>query len=201
LRERICGLLQDTLQQLTGSTEENEHLAWDWYMIYSGGHTSKKTTNGRLRRHKDSIKMDFRDTGWEDWRLMQLAQGPMAGSDIRDVQLWILLRQDWLFHECELWGVPTVSTHPISITQLQALFVKGSVHRCYNKGNSYFYKINSLCGSGAHIFQKSKSHLKILGARLVAWSMFLSVDTQILGTTAQNFIIWATWRPEFWHPT
>jgi hypothetical protein len=23
-------------------------------MIYSGGHTSKKTTNGRLRRHKDT---------------------------------------------------------------------------------------------------------------------------------------------------
>ena len=33
---------------------------------------------------------------------MQLAQGPMAGFDIRDVQIWILLKQDWLFHECEL---------------------------------------------------------------------------------------------------
>ena len=61
-----------------------------------------------------------------------------------------------------------MSTHPINITQLQALFVKGTVHRCYNKGDSYFYKINSLSGSGTHIFQKSKSNLKILGARLVA---------------------------------
>ena len=69
-------------------------------------------------------------------RLMQLAQGPMAGFEIRDVQLWILLKQGWLFHECELWGVSTVPTHPINITELKALFVKGTVNRCYNKGNS-----------------------------------------------------------------
>jgi urate oxidase len=51
---KICGLFQDTLQQLTGSTEENEHPAWDLYTISSDGHTSQKTTNGRLRRHKDT---------------------------------------------------------------------------------------------------------------------------------------------------
>jgi hypothetical protein len=39
---------------LTGSTEENWHPAWDLYTISSGGHTSQKTTNGRLTRHKDT---------------------------------------------------------------------------------------------------------------------------------------------------
>jgi hypothetical protein len=39
---------------LTGSTEENEHPAWALYTISSGGHTSQKTTNGRLTRHKDT---------------------------------------------------------------------------------------------------------------------------------------------------
>jgi len=61
-----------------------------------------------------------------------------------------------------------VSAHPVNITELQALFVKETVHRCCIKWDSYFYKINSLSGSGAHILQKPKSHLKILGARLVA---------------------------------
>jgi len=39
---------------LTGSTEENEHLAWDLYTKSSGQHTSQKMTNGRSMRHKDT---------------------------------------------------------------------------------------------------------------------------------------------------
>ena len=53
-----------------------------------------------------------------------------------------------------------MSAYPINITQLQALFVKGTVHRCYNKGNSYFYKINSLSGSGAHSSKNQRATSK-----------------------------------------
>jgi hypothetical protein len=52
---------------LTGSTEKNRHKMMhpDWcsYMKSFGGNDSQKTTAGRLRIHKDIIKMDFRDTG------------------------------------------------------------------------------------------------------------------------------------------
>jgi hypothetical protein len=41
---------------------------------------------------------------------------------------------------------------------------------------------------GAQIFQKSRSHLKILGARRVTWSKFRTEDPQILGATVQNLV-------------
>jgi len=50
------------------------------------------------------------------------------------------------------------------------------------------------CGHdrGAHIFQKSTSHLKILSTRRVAWSKFCSEDRCILGTSVQNLVATAT---------
>ena len=41
----------------------------------------------------------------------------------------------------------------------------------------------------AHIFQKSKSHLKILGARRVTWSKFHTEDPQILGATILTYLL------------
>ena len=54
--------------------------------------------------------------------------------------------------------------------------------------------------SSAHILQKSRSHLKILDARIVSWSKFCTEDPQILGTTIQSLVVMATWCPEFMHP-
>jgi hypothetical protein len=50
------------------------------------------------------------------------------------------------------------------------------------------------------IFQKSKGHLKILGARWVAWSKFLTEDLQILGTTLRDLVTQLTWHLGFVHP-
>ena len=39
----------------------------------SSGNTSQKTTTERSKKHKDNIKMDFRDNGWKYERFMDLA--------------------------------------------------------------------------------------------------------------------------------
>jgi hypothetical protein len=53
---------------------------------------------------------------------------------------------------------------------------------------------------GAHISQKCRSHVKLLGARMVTWSKFHTKDPQILGAAIQNSVAMATWRPGFVHP-
>ena len=49
------------------------------------------------------------------------------------------------------------------------------------------------------MFQKCKSHLKILGAWRVTWSKYHTKDPQVLGSTVQNLVAAATWRPGFVH--
>lgn len=49
------------------------------------------------------------------------------------------------------------------------------------------------CGEAVQIFQKHRSHLKILDARRVTWSKFYIEVAQISGATA-------TLRPGFVHP-
>ena len=44
----------------------------------------------------------------------------------------------------------------------------------------------------SQIFQKSSSHLKILGARKVAWSKFHTTDPQVLGANVQNLVAMAS---------
>jgi hypothetical protein len=48
----------------------------------------------------------------------------------------------------------------------------------------------------AKLSQKSRSHLKILGAR----SKFRTEDSQILGANVLNLVATATGRPGFLHP-
>jgi hypothetical protein len=50
-------------------------------------------------------------------------------------------------------------------------------------------------GRDAHMAQKSRNHLKILGARSVAWSKFHTEGPQILGATVKNLVARATWWP------
>ena len=49
-----------------------------------------------------------------------------------------------------------------------------------------------------NFFPKRKSHLKTLGARKVTW--FHTEDPEVLGTTVQNLVLLAIWRPGFVHP-
>ena len=49
------------------------------------------------------------------------------------------------------------------------------------------------------MLQKCKSHLKILGAWRVTWSKYHTKDPQVLGSTVQNLVATATWRPGFVH--
>jgi hypothetical protein len=44
------------------------------------------------------------------------------------------------------------------------------------------------------MLQKSRRHLKILGARMVIRSEFRTGDPQLLGATVQNIVALATWR-------
>lgn len=48
------------------------------------------------------------------------------------------------------------------------------------------------CAKGAQIFQKSGSCLKILGAGRATLSKFHTEDPELLGTTIENSVTWAT---------
>jgi hypothetical protein len=48
---------------------------------------------------------------------------------------------------------------------------------------------------GAKLFQKSSSHLKILGARRLTRSECHTEDSQILGIILQDLVTSATWHP------
>ena len=50
------------------------------------------------------------------------------------------------------------------------------------------------------IFQKSHSHLKILGARRITSITFHIVDPQILGAMVQKLVVQVTWHLGFEHP-
>jgi hypothetical protein len=76
------------------------------------------------------------------------------------------------------------------------------VPRCFTvllHCNSHFiflsWKVNIslLYPGGAQHFQKSRSHLKIFGARREKFSMSHSYDPQILGGTSQNLVTQLTW--------
>jgi len=54
--------------------------------------------------------------------------------------------------------------------------------------------------SNTQIFQKSRCHLKVLGARMVTWSKFCTEGPEILGTTVQNLFAPVSWHPGFMHP-
>jgi hypothetical protein len=51
----------------------------------------------------------------------------------------------------------------------------------------------------AHIHQKSRSHLKILGARKVRRGDFHNYDSQMLGVTVQNVVVMVTSNPVHAH--
>jgi hypothetical protein len=52
----------------------------------------------------------------------------------------------------------------------------------------------------AQTFQKSKTHLRILGARRLTRTKYQGENSQILGVTVTNSVASATWHPGFVHP-
>jgi len=52
----------------------------------------------------------------------------------------------------------------------------------------------------AEIFQKSRSHLQILGARRATKSKFYAGGPQMLGATVRDLLASAKWRLGFVHP-
>jgi hypothetical protein len=48
------------------------------------------------------------------------------------------------------------------------------------------------------IFQKSKSHLKIPGARKLVWSKSYTEDPQILGAMVWNLVAWNSSTPSLY---
>jgi len=63
--------------------------------------------------------------------------------------------------------------------------------------SSFELKGRSYC---AYIFQKIRSHLKILGFRRVILSRCHTEDPQMLGATLQNWNMVVTWHPGLVHP-
>jgi len=53
-------------------------------------------------------------------------------------------------------------------------------------------RVKGVKNRGAQNFQKSKGHLKIVGARRVTQSKFHNEYPQVLGTTIQNVVAMAT---------
>lgn len=64
----------------------------------------------------------------------------------------------------------------------------------------FYYTPTSCTGRCAHIFQKSWSQLKILGARRVAGNQFYAEDPLILGATVTNEAATATGCPGYTQP-
>lgn len=60
--------------------------------------------------------------------------------------------------------------------------------------------INSALYRGTKILQKFKSHLKILGARMVSWNKSHTERPQILGASVQNLVARETWRRDLCDP-
>jgi hypothetical protein len=54
-------------------------------------------------------------------------------------------------------------------------------------------------GAQKKFFQKSRNHLKIIGARRVTRSEVIFRTPQILGAIIQNFVARANWGPIFVH--
>jgi hypothetical protein len=52
-------------------------------------------------------------------------------------------------------------------------------------------------GRGARIFQKYRSHVNILGTKLVTWSKAHTENRQIWGITMRNWDARVTWSPGF----
>jgi hypothetical protein len=55
-------------------------------------------------------------------------------------------------------------------------------------------------GRGAQAFQKSRSHLKILGARRITGSRFHTEDAKISCTTLPNLVTTGIWHLGYAHP-
>jgi len=80
------------------------------------------------------------------------------------------------------------------------------VHQIHNKISVVLVMINTYLKSVfqllifnryVQIFQRSSSHLKIPGSRMVTCSKFHTNGTLILGPTVQNLVTRQTWRPGF----
>jgi hypothetical protein len=56
------------------------------------------------------------------------------------------------------------------------------------------------CITGAIIFQISRTHIKILGARRVMWSKFYTEEPQTFGAKVKKAVTMTTRRPQFVHP-
>jgi hypothetical protein len=65
---------------------------------------------------------------------------------------------------------------------------------------SSYCAIKTLCKRGAHIFQKSRSYLKILCDRRVTWTQIHTADPKILFATTQCLVARATWHPGIVNP-
>jgi hypothetical protein len=56
------------------------------------------------------------------------------------------------------------------------------------------------CHRGSQVFQICRTHLKILGIKMMIWIKFHNKDPQILGSTVQNTATRANWGAIFVHP-
>ena len=102
---------------------------------------------------------------------------------------------------CICWfKVQKISFNIIVHSVLKSLLkVPFTLHSLYIWTKFYIILIILLCmslwfvkGRGAHIFKKSRSHLRILGARRMTWGKFCTEDPKILATTIQIVVIMAT---------
>jgi len=97
------------------------------------------------------------------------------------------------YHECLQMLMCIKSLTSIVQTLLYRL------KNCMQAGDIQQWQV-SYPSRDTQIFQKSYSHLKILGARRITSSMFHTVDPQILGAMAQKLVVHVTWHLGFEHP-
>ena len=75
--------------------------------------------------------------------------------------------------------------------------IKNTMQSCWKPDESnprHTLPLNTIIPSrGGQVFQNSRSHLKIFGAKTETGKKLHTEDPQILGATVQNIILWATW--------
>jgi hypothetical protein len=81
------------------------------------------------------------------------------------------------------------------ITQLVVYCVAVCHRTSYQYKNVHMcVRVHIMLSRGAQVFQKSRSHLKVLDARVVTVNNLRTKNLQILGPTVQNLVAQVTWR-------
>jgi hypothetical protein len=103
-------------------------------------------------------------------------------------------------HDGDVPGANALLKSTLLTVKFGVFFIHLNCNVCGWKSKSTYFYLQA-CNQSAQILQKSRNHLKILGARTVTCSKFRPKGPQILGATIQNLVAMPTERTDLGTPT